>query len=957
MWIYPTNNGAGAYSFCFGSASSRNFFTSFFPKVSLVIANTDSSASSSSTGGSPVLNAWQHIAFSLQISGSNYILTTWLNGTASSPNTIVGKTPQWYATDNMYIGAQPLSSFNQTGYYQDCRIISGSTIPSGNFTPASAPFGTSLPSYVTGGQVVFTMYDTQTFSPGVYVSNTITTPQTISSTLNASTVNVSSIFGTTGVGTVATSNTLDVLGNIYISNTLTTTNISSQNANIITLNVTTLSLTNWAQTTANVGLTLNTLSIYGTSGNIGMNKASIPGSSLDVAGNVWSTNSVSTSLLTASNIINYNEDTTRRSIHLIPSSSNAGTIQTWISAQCNAVRQPSMSYWATNQQPIFSNVVSGPPPSSGGSVLLPDGRVVFVPSYSSNVGVYNPFVRQYSNILIPGLPLSSFSSGILLPNGNVLFSPQASNIGIFNPLTSQYSNGIALPGGDCSAVLTSNGVSFIPQGATANIIQYNYQSGSYINTVSVSNASPTPVNYWTGASVVVGTTRSAIAWSPQLGLFVAGGESTTPYFAYSLDGSNWITASTVVGTIWNGIDWSPQLGLFAAAGSATPYLAYSADGKNWTQRSSGASSPQNAIAWSPQLGLFVSGGSSFYQYSSDGKVWTAVSTSSIGINGIAWSPQLGLFVAVGSVTSPYFTYSFDGKNWTGAASRPAGSGGWQCVAWSPQLGIFVAGGGVSPYLAYSTDGQNWTVATSVVGTGWQGASWSPRLGVFIVCGNATPYVAYSTDGKKWVAASSTVGTGWRAAVWSPQRGTFALAGSSTPYFAYTANTFPVNGQGQTLLTSGNVLFKSQGTANVIQYDPVSILTSNITCGSDVYNGMILAPNGNVITVPTISNAYVINPVSLVSSNVSTSGGYAYGTILPSGNLIFAPQNSNIGMFDPEALTCSNCSSTGATSWSSTTLLPNGQVIFKPGSGSNVGVLGTLAPISKELCLSPYYNKF
>jgi hypothetical protein len=275
-------------------------------------------------------------------------------------------------------------------------------------------------------------------------------------------------------------------------------------------------------------------------------------------------------------------------------------------------------------------------------------------------------------------------------------------------------------------------------------------------------------------------------------------------------------------------------------------------------------------------------------------------------------------------------------------------------------------GNASPYIAYSADGKNWAAATTVVGTGWRGAAWSPQLGVFIAVGSASPYIAYSADGKNWASVTTTAGgTDWYNAAWSPELGLFVVAGTTTPYLAYTANVSPLQ-TGSLLMPSGNVMFSVQGSSNITQFEPVTLVRSNISIGSDGYAGLVLAPNGNVVAVPNASNVLVINPTVGTSSNIgpitayeNTSSFFQGGVLLPSGNVIFVPgTSSNVGMFDPVALTYSNSTPTGTSNvaFSGGTLIPNGHVVFAPAGSTNVCVLYTMTPASTEICLSPYFNK-
>ena len=663
--------------------------------------------------------------------------------------------------------------------------------------------------------------------------------------------------------------------------------------------------------------------------------------------------------------IGYGEDLTKRSIHLRPSVANAAAIQGWISATCNAADQPTGSYWATSRAPLYANVVAGTTSGYSGGVLVPDGRVALIPN-----GIFNPVNSTLSQFSGTGVASGSFSGGVLMPNGNVLYVPQTSNIGMFDPTTGRYSNAVSVPAGGYSGVLSSNGVVLTPTGAPSNVLIYQSAAATVSNVLAIAS-NPAPAQVWTTASTVVGTKWYSVEWSPQLGLFTACG-TQTPYLAYSTDGRNWTAATTVAGgSLWRTITWSPELGLFITAGSFSgPYLAYSSDGKNWTGATTAVGTFWYSSAWSPQLGLFVVAGdaSPYLAYSTDGKNWTAA-TSLVGTNwyGVSWSPQLGLFVAVGTAT-PYMAYSTDGKNWI-AATTAIASPGWNGTAWSPELGLFVAVGYAAPnILAYSTDGKNWTIAASSVGSQWWGVDWSPQLGVFVATGFATPYLAYSTNGKNWTAATTTLGTSWYGVAWSPQLGIFVIGGTQSPYLAYTANIAPIK-SGSLLLPSGNVAFSPPGTSNITQFNPVTLSQSNITIGTDGYAGLVLAPNGNVITVPTTQNVVSISTTALTASNVGpvTGGGanvsswFQGGGLLPSGNVMFTPGfSANVGLFDPAARTFSNSTQVGSNTiikFSGSTLLPNGQVVMVPSGAANVGLLDTMTPAPPEFCLSPYVNKF
>jgi hypothetical protein len=385
------------------------------------------------------------------------------------------------------------------------------------------------------------------------------------------------------------------------------------------------------------------------------------------------------------------------------------------------------------------------------------------------------------------------------------------------------------------------------------------------------------------------------------------------------------------------------------------------------------------------LGIFVAvaytSASYGAAYSADGKNWiTAGVNLPVSTNWISatWSPQLGIFVAVAQASVYGAAYSTDGKTWVTAGVNLPVSTPWRSITWSPQLGIFVAValGSGSYGAAYSTDGKTWVTAgvNLPVSTLWYSVTWSPQLGIFVAVNSSASYgAAYSTDGKTWITAGVNlpVSTPWYSVTWSPQLGIFVAVAYNSASYGAAYSSGPGLQQGTCLLTNGNVLAPSPGTANVIQFDPVSLTASNIVLGTDGYSSLTLAPNGNVIGTPMNSNIIVINPSTSVSSNITvpspntqTQTSFGGACLLPSGNIIFAPSltitanvgSSNVGMFDPSAMVYSNSTASGGN-FSSATLIPSGQVVFCPSGSANVGLLDTMTPAPPEWCLSPYFNKF
>eukprot|EP01043_Picozoa_sp_COSAG02_P051095 COSAG02_NODE_5336_length_4426_cov_2.244973_6_plen_433_part_01 len=117
-----------------------------------------------------------------------------------------------------------------------------------------------------------------------------------------------------------------------------------------------------------------------------------------------------------------------------------------------------------------------------GGVLLPDGRVVFVPATSTTVGIFDPSTGAFNrgpNVTVHlqqllFRPISSgadnnlFRGGVLLPDGRVVFVPfDSTTVGLFDPSTSTYTsvnryNPIQRHGFSGGVLLPDGRVVFVP---------------------------------------------------------------------------------------------------------------------------------------------------------------------------------------------------------------------------------------------------------------------------------------------------------------------------------------------------------------------------------------------------------------------------------------------------------------------------------------------------------------
>lgn len=269
--------------------------------------------------------------------------------------------------------------------------------------------------------------------------------------------------------------------------------------------------------------------------------------------------------------------------------------------------------------------------------------------------------------------------------------------------------------------------------------------------------SPDGVTWTERTSPDVNTKWTDIVWSEETGLFVAvgfvAGFGAGVRIMTSPDAITW-TARNSDAVVLNAVAYSPELGRFVAAGWSTSLsLVYtSSDGITWVSHDITAVVPwldyaPSQIEWSPELGLFVMGSdagtSVMLVTSKDGITWTVTLRYPAGGNGIGsvnWSPQLGKFIALTdygldpSTIPPVYTSS-DGYNWTGfvvpGLFYPYGS------TWVDGYGLFIAKNYNDDVMWISTDGENWesvSTGTNSFIAGPGNFAWSPELGIVVVVG-------------------------------------------------------------------------------------------------------------------------------------------------------------------------------------------------------------------------------
>jgi alpha-tubulin suppressor-like RCC1 family protein len=142
------------------------------------------------------------------------------------------------------------------------------------------------------------------------------------------------------------------------------------------------------------------------------------------------------------------------------------------------------SWWSSTTKPVFSVGATKTPTSTftyAGSVLLKDGRVLFVPNATATSAlIYTPLTNT---IAASATGVTGFNFGVLLANGDVLLVPRtASGVRIYNPNTNAISAAIGTATGYCGGVLLPNkNVLLVPHSATTIVI-YNTANASIQTT-------------------------------------------------------------------------------------------------------------------------------------------------------------------------------------------------------------------------------------------------------------------------------------------------------------------------------------------------------------------------------------------------------------------------------------------------------------------------------------------
>lgn len=519
-------------------------------------------------------------------------------------------------------------------------------------------------------------------------------------------------------------------------------------------------------------------------------------------------------------------------------------------------------------------------------ILMPDGRVVFVPYNSNKLGIYNPSANTFTESTFTGTSLdgvstAKYSGGVLMPDGRVAFIPLNSNkLGIYNPSANTFTesafNDNTIDGANPSTnkysggVLTSDGrgIVFVPSipnllgiyNTLSNTFAERIFTGTSLNGNRTLNKSPK----FLSATVI--DSNSLLTW-PSTGWVLSAssvGTEGTVLGASDYSSSDiWINNSTATFAV------APEQWIKLQYPSAVVVKSYAITSRN------------NTSSWFPSQWRL--------QGSSDNAIWIdleAVRNETTWVQG----------------TDKVYTDNINTDN----------------VA----------------YLYYRLRITNSRESTSI--------STNTRVAI-------AEWKLYSTG-------ATLTDSKYNGSVLMPD-GRIVLVPQTSNKLAIfnpTSNTFVES------ITTGTTL---DGTVT----------------SADKYSGGVLIPDGRVVFVPLNSNKLgIYNPTTNIfventyanttlNGSDSTVAKYTGGVLAPDGRVIFVPTNSNkLGIYNPTTDTFTESTYSGTTLDGSVTgsgkytggvLLPDGRILFIPRDSNKLGILSGFAPVPKELCLHPCFNKF
>ena len=164
LWVYGTNFASGPNIIRGTAQYSIGILASSATALAYYISSSSGwDIAAGISMGNVIPNAWNHVA--LVRSGSTF--TPYVNGVAGTPATSASAVAQ---TNGFYIGAEVAAGTKLAGYISNVRIVKGTAVYTGAFTPPTAPLaatqnaGTNIAAITGTGTSLLTLLTNQAYN-------------------------------------------------------------------------------------------------------------------------------------------------------------------------------------------------------------------------------------------------------------------------------------------------------------------------------------------------------------------------------------------------------------------------------------------------------------------------------------------------------------------------------------------------------------------------------------------------------------------------------------------------------------------------------------------------------------------------------------------------------------------------------------------------------------------------
>ena len=397
-----------------------------------------------------------------------------------------------------------------------------------------------------------------------------------------------------------------------------------------------------------------------------------------------------------------------------------------------------------------------------------------------------------------------------------------------------------------------------------------YNGGTGSNTTAYSSDG---IN-WTGTtSFGTGGVGNCIRWAGNIWIAVGQGSTTR---AYSYNGVNWVNGSGSAFTnSGNALAWSAGKGSvyiqhpMIALGSGTNTLAYSTNGLQWLSLGTTIFSTAGyCAAWNGTIWVAGGAGTNSLAWSQDGINWIGLDNYVLSeVRGILWNGSI--WIATGYGPSTTIAWSTDGKLWTGVSSANGGKllSKGRSIGWNGTK-LVIVGEGTTNLVISSTDGgMTWSgngtasFSTGIYAIVWVGIQW-----VVGGIGSGTQMIKYSSDLSTWTTPSTTTifttanyGLAWNGiTLVAVGSGTNTIAWSTDSGASWTGNTNALLAtSGQSVIWNGRAFIAGGYGTNTLAYSGDGVVWTAVPNSTNLFTTICNGVAGNSRIGATVVDSQLV----------------------------------------------------------------------------------------------------